>query len=77
MSIQKSAHACTVFAFMVPLTLVSFWLAIFSIPASVHTHGFEAKLDQYIAIALCCSGVFLYNWFEEKKQKTNVEEIQL
>lgn len=63
---QKSHLASKVFAMIVPITVVAFYLGMWSLPSSVVLHGFGDHIAfQYVAILLSFVGVFTYNWFEE------------
>ena len=72
---KRTENARRIFAFMVPITIVAFLLAI---PASdairigqqIGTMGSGLVPDvwDYIGMLVACVGVFLFNWYEEKPQ---------
>jgi len=73
MQMKKARNARMIFAFMVPLTLIAFWIAAATNPGLIKIEN----LDVYDTLALAVStvGVFMYNWFEEKPQKASIENI--
>lgn len=62
---------------MVPLTCFAFYWAQLTLPRNIEMvgDGPYAMVFYVAAVSTCCVGVFLYNWFEEKKQKANTEEF--
>ena len=72
MEAKKTQYARKVFSFMIPLTLFAFVLASFADP-SIQL-GAPDWLD-IAAVVVAGSGVWLYNWNEEKPQKASLEDL--
>ena len=58
------------FSLMVPVTLLAFFLG----STIVRTRS-DAYWSDWVALILTFAGVFFYNFFEEKAQKTSIETL--
>ena len=63
---------------MVPMTVAAFYLSSIAVPDQVTllADG-QQRIFDLVAISICALGVFVFNWFEEKKQDTNVEMVTI
>ena len=76
---KRTENARRIFAFMVPITIVAFLLAIAVSDAIrigqqifsegvLNGSGLIPDVWDYIGMLVACVGVFLFNWYEEKPQ---------
>ena len=63
MSVKSTRNARVVFAMMVPLTMGAFMLAAIAEPTIVLA---DPDWLDIMALIVVGSGVWMYNWFEEK-----------
>ena len=65
---NKSVYARKAFAFVVPLTLLAFYFSELTMPNQIEIFGDGKEyIFDSVALGICAVGVFVYNWFEEKK----------
>eukprot|EP00347_Sterkiella_histriomuscorum_P015447 403356997 len=73
---KKGKNAKWIFSFMVPLTVLAFVLSILTIGGN-EVIGTQSEFNIFygFGLALVMIGVFLFNYFEEKKQKASIESF--
>ena len=74
MKYKKMKNARWSFSLMVPLTLIAFVLAFYTVNGNVQVIHSSTFLD-YIAIPLVAIGVILYNCVDEPLQKVLTEKF--
>jgi hypothetical protein len=67
-------NARKIFAFMVPITLISFLIGVLTLGS--HTILTDNQVFDWIGLVVVGSGVFMFNWYDEKPQKASIENIQ-
>ena len=72
MSVKSTRNARNIFALMVPLTMGAFVLAAMVEPTIVLS---DPDWMDIVALIIVGSGVWMYNWFEEKPQKASIENL--
>lgn len=72
MSVKSTRNARVVFALMVPITMGAFMLAAAVEPTIALS---DPDWLDVMALIVVGSGVWMYNWFEEKPQKASIENL--
>ena len=72
MAVKQTRNARITFSLMVPLTMGAFLLGKI---ADINVITTSPDWLDIVALVMVASGVWAYNWFEEKPQKASIENL--